>query len=45
VTGEYLKNHHAIKLVKKTRKQQGNLVVKGAEENNLKNIDVEFPLV
>ncbi|TLX81708.1 MAG: excinuclease ABC subunit UvrA [Thaumarchaeota archaeon] len=44
VTGEYLKNHHAIKLVKKTRKQQGNLVVKGAAENNLKNIDVEFPL-
>ncbi|TLX69419.1 MAG: ATP-binding cassette domain-containing protein, partial [Thaumarchaeota archaeon] len=44
VTGEYLKNHHAIKLVKKTRNQQGNLVVKGAEENNLKNIDVEFPL-
>jgi len=44
VTGEYLKNHHAIKLAKKTRNQQGNLVVKGAEENNLKNIDVEFPL-
>ena len=44
VTGEYLKNHHAIKIVKKTRKQQGNLVVKGAEENNLKKIDVEFPL-
>jgi len=44
VTGEYLKNHHAISLVKKTRKQQGNLVVKGAAENNLKNIDVEFPL-
>jgi len=44
VTGEYLKNHHAIKLVKKIRKQNGKLVVKGAAENNLKNIDVEFPL-
>jgi excinuclease ABC subunit A len=44
VTGEYLKNHHAIKLAKKIRKQKGSLVVKGAAENNLKNIDVEFPL-
>ncbi len=44
VTGEYLKNHNAIKLVKKTRNQKGNLVVKGAAENNLKNINVEFPL-
>jgi len=44
VTGEYLKNHNAIKLVKKTRQQKGKIVVKGAAENNLKNIDVEFPL-
>jgi len=44
VTGEYLKHHNAIKLVKKTRKQKGKLLVKGASENNLKNIDVEFPL-
>jgi len=44
ITGEYLKNHHAIKLVKKTRQQKGKLVVKSAAENNLKNIDVEFPL-
>src|SRR5256885_8445171 len=44
VTAEYLKNHNAIKLVKKTRNQNGKLVVKGAAENNLKNIDVEFPL-
>lgn len=44
VTGEYLKNHDAIKLVKKIRHQKGKLVVKGAAENNLKNIDVEFPL-
>ncbi len=44
VTGEYLKNHHAIKLAKKTRQQKGRLVVKGAAENNLKSIDAEFPL-
>jgi len=44
ITAEYLKNHNAIKLVKKTRNQKGKLVVKGAAENNLKNIDVEFPL-
>ncbi|MBI3841656.1 MAG: excinuclease ABC subunit UvrA [Thaumarchaeota archaeon] len=44
ITGKYLKNHHAIKLVKKTRQQKGKLIVKSAAENNLKNIDVEFPL-
>lgn len=44
ITGKYLKNHDAIKLVKKTRQQKGKLVVKGASENNLKHIDVEFPL-
>lgn len=44
VTAKYLKNHNAIKLVKKTHQQKGKLVVKGAAENNLKNIDVEFPL-
>ncbi|TLX93573.1 MAG: excinuclease ABC subunit UvrA [Thaumarchaeota archaeon] len=44
VTGEYLKHHNAIKLAKKTRKQKGKLLVQGASENNLKNIDVEFPL-
>lgn len=44
VTGEYLKNHNAIKLVKKNRHQNGKLIVRGAAENNLKNIDVEFLL-
>ncbi|HLA22202.1 MAG TPA: excinuclease ABC subunit UvrA, partial [Nitrosopumilaceae archaeon] len=44
VTGEYLKNHNAIKLAKKNHHQNGKLIVKGASENNLKNIDVEFPL-
>lgn len=44
VTGEFLKNHNLIKLVKKTRNQKGKLSVLGAAENNLKNINVEFPL-
>ncbi|MHB8546197.1 MAG: excinuclease ABC subunit UvrA [Nitrosotalea sp.] len=44
VTGKYLKNHDAIKLAKNKHQQKGNLVLKGASENNLKNIDVEFPL-
>jgi len=44
ITGKYLKNHDAIKLAKKKHEQKGNLVLKGAAENNLKNIDVEFPL-
>jgi excinuclease ABC subunit A len=44
VTGKYLRNHNAIKLQKKTRQQKDKLIVKGAAENNLKNIDVEFPL-
>lgn len=44
VTGRYLRNHNAIKLQEKTRKQKGKLIVKGAAENNLKRIDIEFPL-
>jgi len=44
VTGRYLKNHDAIKLDKEKHEQKGKLILKGASENNLKNIDVEFPL-
>jgi len=44
ITGKYLKNHDAIRLVKKSHQQKGKLVVKEASENNLKHIDVEFPL-
>lgn len=44
ITGKYLQNHDAIKLAKKTRQQKEKLVVKGASENNLKHINVEFPL-
>ncbi len=44
VTGDYLKDKNLIKLANKTRNQSGKIIVKGAAENNLKNITVEFPL-
>jgi excinuclease ABC subunit A len=44
VTGAYLKDNSLITLKDKIRKPSGSLIVKGASENNLKNIDVEFPL-
>ena len=44
VTGKYLKDKSLIKLKDKKRNQQNKIVVKGAAENNLKEIDVEFPL-
>lgn len=44
VTGDYLKNNSLIKLEGKIRNRSGSLIIKGASENNLKNIDVEIPL-
>lgn len=44
VTGDYLKNNSLIKLEDKTRNRYGSLIINGASENNLKNIDVEIPL-
>ena len=44
VTGDYLKDKNLIKLVDKKRKQGGTITIKGAAENNLKNITVEIPL-
>ncbi|EGG42159.1 excinuclease ABC, A subunit [Candidatus Nitrosarchaeum limnium SFB1] len=44
VTGNYLKNNSLINLGEKIRNRSGSLIVKGAAENNLKNIDVEIPL-
>jgi excinuclease ABC subunit A len=44
VTGEYLKNKSLINLKDKKREDKGKIILKGAKENNLKNITVEFPL-
>jgi excinuclease ABC subunit A len=45
ITGDYLSRRKFIPLPEKRREGNGkSLVVKGARENNLKNIDVEIPL-
>ena len=45
ITGRYLSGKEKIAIPKKTRKGNGLfLEVKGASENNLKNINVKFPL-
>lgn len=44
VTGAYLSGRLQIPVPKDRRKATGKLVVRGARENNLKNIDVEIPL-
>ena len=45
ITGAYLSKRKKIEVPKKRRKSNGKeIVIKGAKENNLKNIDVKFPL-
>ena len=44
VTGKYLSGELSIPVPAQRRKPTGWITVKGASENNLKNIDVRFPL-
>ena len=45
ITGKYLSKEKEIKIPTKRRKGNGkSLFIKGAKENNLKNINVEIPL-
>ena len=45
ITGQYLSGKKSIEVPKKRRKGNGKkLTIKGAKQNNLKNIDVDIPL-
>jgi len=44
LTAAYLTGKESIPLPKKRRKSNNKISIKGATENNLKNVDVSFPL-
>ena len=44
ITGKYLKGELAIPIPETRRKATGKITIKGAKENNLKNVTVDIPL-
>ena len=44
ITGQYLSGKKEVAIPEKRRKPSGTLLVKGCQENNLKNIDIKVPL-
>ncbi|MBS6943002.1 MAG: excinuclease ABC subunit UvrA [Clostridiales bacterium] len=44
ITGQYLSGKKEVAIPDKRRKPTGTLLVKGCQENNLKNIDIKVPL-
>lgn len=44
ITGQYLSGKKKIEVPKTRREKKGSIKLKGCKENNLKNVDVEFPL-
>ena len=44
ITGQYLSGKKEVEIPHKRRKPTGTLLVKGCQENNLKNVDIKVPL-
>jgi len=44
LTGKYLSGEEKIAIPEKRRKWKDHILIKGARENNLKNVDIKFPL-
>lgn len=44
LTGQYLAGKKRVRIASEPRKSKGEIVIRGASENNLKHIDVRFPL-